>query len=77
MSPSGGATNGWSAADVERLVAKTGVRRELVEDFCLAVDKHLFMLLGERQRRATLHFHLEAGAFEDLGGSDSGLSPFR
>ena len=50
--------NGWSEEEVERLVRRTGRPRDRVEAFCRAVDKRLFLMLGERQRRATLHFHL-------------------
>jgi hypothetical protein len=74
VSGRGESVNGWSADDVERLVRRTGAPRGRVEAFCRAVDKHLFMLLNERQRRATLHFHLGAGAFGDTAG-ESGLPP--
>lgn len=50
--------NGWSEDEVERLTRKTGAPRERVEAFCRAVDKRLYLMLDERQRRATLHFHL-------------------
>jgi hypothetical protein len=77
VSAKGSVINGWSGEDIDRLVQRTGSSRELVEVFCGAVDKHLFMMLGERQRRATLHFHLEAGAFEELDPEDSDLPRFR
>ena len=51
--------NGWTEAEIERLVRKTGRPRDRVEGFCRAVDKKLFLMLNERQRRATLHFHLD------------------
>ena len=50
--------NGWTGEEIERLVRRTGKPRERVEEFCRAVDKRLFLLLNERQRRATLYFHL-------------------
>lgn len=50
--------NGWGAEEIETLMRKTGRSRELVEQFCRAVDKRLFLALDERKRRATLHFHL-------------------
>lgn len=50
--------NGWGADEIETLIRKTGRSRELVEHFCKAVDKRLFLALDERKRRATLHFHL-------------------
>lgn len=53
------AINGWSDEEVERLERRTGKPREAVERFCRAVDKRLFLLLDPRQRRATLHFHLD------------------
>lgn len=52
--------NGWSEAEIRKLEERTGKPRSLVERFCDAVDKKLFLLLDERQRRATLHFHLDA-----------------
>jgi hypothetical protein len=51
--------NGWTEEEVERLVRKTGRDRERVLRFCRSVDKRLFLLLDERKRRATLHFHLD------------------
>jgi hypothetical protein len=51
--------NGWTEPEIERLMRRTGRPRELVERFCRAVDKRLFLMLDERQRRATLHFHLD------------------
>lgn len=58
--------NGWSEPEIERLMRRTASTRERVEAFCRAVDKRLFLMLDERQRRATLHFHLDPprGAFE-------------
>ena len=53
-----GKINGWGADEIETLIRKTGRSRELVERFCIAVDKRLFLALDERKRRATLHFHL-------------------
>lgn len=52
------AVNGWFEDEIERLVRRTGKSREAVERFCAAVDKRLFLMLTDRQRRATLHFHL-------------------
>jgi hypothetical protein len=54
----GAPINGWNAEEIDRLVRRTSKPRELVEEFCRAVDKRLFLLLDERQRRSTLHFHL-------------------
>lgn len=51
--------NGWSEDEIERLVRKTRRPREAVLEFCRAVDKRLFLMLDERKRRATLHFHLD------------------
>jgi hypothetical protein len=51
-------TNGWTEEEIARLMRKTGRDREKVERFCRSVDKRLFLLLDERKRRATLHFHL-------------------
>ena len=51
--------NGWSEEEIERLVRKTGRPREIVVEFCHSVDKRLFLMLDERKRRATLHFHLD------------------
>jgi hypothetical protein len=59
--------NGWTEEEVERLARRTGKPRELVEEFCRAVDKRLFLLLDERQRRATLYFHLGAPDAESEG----------
>ena len=53
------AINGWSDGEIERLMRRTGSPRERVVRFCQAVDKRLFLMLDERQRRATLHFHLD------------------
>ena len=50
--------NGWNEEEIQRLVRRTGKARDAVERFCRAVDKRLFLMLDERQRRATLHFHL-------------------
>ena len=50
--------NGWSEEEIERLMRRTGQPRERIEAFCRAVDKRLFLLLDEAQRRTTLHFHL-------------------
>jgi hypothetical protein len=50
--------NGWSDDEIDRLARKTAAPRDRVEAFCRAVDKRLYMMLDERQRRATLHFHL-------------------
>lgn len=50
--------NGWSEEEIARLVRRTRRPREAVVRFCEAVDKRLFLLLDERQRRSTLHFHL-------------------
>jgi hypothetical protein len=58
--------NGWSDEEVERLVRKTRKSRPAVERFCAAVDKRLFLLLDERQRRATLHFHLGPPESDDF-----------
>ena len=52
-------TNGWSEEEIERLVRKTGRPREIVVGLCRSVDKRLFLMLDERKRRATLHFHLD------------------
>jgi hypothetical protein len=54
------AVNGWSEEEVQRLMRRTGRPREAVERFCRSVDKRLFLMLDERKRRATLHFHLDA-----------------
>jgi hypothetical protein len=43
---------------------RTNRPRAAVERFCTAVDKRLFLMLDERQRRATLHFHLGAPSRE-------------
>jgi hypothetical protein len=51
--------NGWSEQEIDRLIRRTGRPRERVVLFCQAVDKRLFLMLDERQRRATLHFHLD------------------
>lgn len=56
--------NGWNDQEVERLIRRTGRSRELVEHFCRAVDKRLFLMLDEKKRRATLHFHLGAPSVE-------------
>jgi hypothetical protein len=58
--------NGWSDEEVERLVRKTRKSRRAVERFCTAVDKRLFLMLDEKQRRATLHFHLGPPESDDL-----------
>lgn len=50
---------------MKTLEARTGKPRALVESFCDAVDKKLFLLLDERQRRATLHFHLDVDDVSD------------
>lgn len=60
--------NGWSEAEMRTLEARTGRSRPLVEAFCDAVDKKLFLLLDERQRRATLHFHLDVDDVSDESG---------
>jgi len=57
--------NGWSEAELRMLVARTGRSRVLVEAFCDAVDRKLYLQLGERQRRATLHFHLDVDSLQD------------
>ncbi len=57
--------NGWSEAEMRKLEERTGKSRPLVEAFCDAVDKKLFLLLDERQRRATLHFHLDVDDVAD------------
>ena len=54
----GAPVNGWGPEEVELLVRRTGKPRPLVERFCEAVDKRLFLMLTEDQRRATLRFHL-------------------
>ena len=53
------AINGWSEQEIERLMRRTGRPRDRVVRFCQAIDKRLFLMLDERQRRATLHFHLD------------------
>ncbi len=58
--------NGWSDDEIERLVRKTRKGRRAVERFCAAVDKRLFLMLDERQRRATLHFHLGPPGADEL-----------
>lgn len=60
--------NGWSEAEIKKLEERTGKPRPLVEAFCDAVDKKLFLLLDERQRRATLHFHLDVDGVSDDDG---------
>ena len=65
-----GHVNGWSPEDIDILVRRTARPRELVEAFCRAVDKRLFLTLSERQRRSTLHFHLDLGDGE--GGDPEG-----
>ena len=62
--------NGWSEPEIERLARRTGRPRELVERFCRAVDKRLFLMLDERQRRATLHFHLDTPEHRASRGDD-------
>jgi hypothetical protein len=52
------AINGWSEEEIARLMRRTERPRETVERFCRSVDKKLFLMLDERKRRATLHFHL-------------------
>ena len=52
------AINGWTEDEILRLMRRTGRPRETVERFCRSVDKRLFLMLDERKRRATLHFHL-------------------
>ncbi len=50
--------NGWSEAEIKKLEERTGKSRPLVEAFCDAVDKKLFLLLDERggvEDRATVH----------------------
>ena len=61
--------NGWSEAEIKKLEERTGRPRPLVEAFCDAVDKKLFLLLDERQRRATLHFHLDVEEVSDDDGT--------
>jgi hypothetical protein len=50
--------NGWGQSDIDRLAACTGCPRDLVMEFCKAVDKRLYLSLSDEQRHATLHFHL-------------------
>lgn len=50
--------NGWSDEEIQTLMRRTGRSRALVESFCLAVDKRLYLMLDDRQRRASLYFHL-------------------
>ena len=65
MSPAARTLNGWTGEEIERLIRKTGRERDKVESFCRSVDKRLFLLLDERKRRATLHFHLGAPSPRD------------
>lgn len=50
--------NGWSPEERRKLCERTGASIELVERFCEAVDKPLYLSLPTHIKRATLHFHL-------------------
>jgi hypothetical protein len=77
MNARGEPVNGWSSEEIERLVRKTGADRGRVEDFCRVVDKQLFLMLGERQRRATLRFHLASADPTSGAAEETGLPPAR
>jgi hypothetical protein len=50
--------NGWNEKEMQLLSERTKQPLMLVERFCEAVDKSLYLMLPEHLRRATLHFHL-------------------